>query len=149
MEPILRVATERDLEVVLGFMQQYYAFDHLVFDEANAASAVRQLIGDDRLGVIWLICEGPTPVGYIVLTFGYTLEYHGRNAFIDEFFLQPSHRGRGWGRHTLRAVETACRGFGLRAIHLEVTRTNKSVQELYRKLGFRDHDRYLMTKRID
>jgi GNAT superfamily N-acetyltransferase len=42
-------------------------------------------------------------VGYIVLTFGYSLEYLGRDAFIDEFYLRESYRGRRWGRRTLES----------------------------------------------
>jgi len=76
-------------------MRRYYAFDQIPFDEAPARNALCQLISDQVSGVIWLICDGTTLVGYIVLTFGYSLEYHGREVFIDEFFIQPSHRGMG------------------------------------------------------
>ncbi|HEX2680374.1 MAG TPA: hypothetical protein VHQ03_03690 [Candidatus Dormibacteraeota bacterium] len=37
---------------------------------------------------------------------------------------------------------------GVHALHLEVTHANTGAQQLYRKFGFEDHDRYLMTKRI-
>ena len=149
MGPILRVAESGDLDVLIDLMRGYYGLDQIPFDEPQARNALSQLVSDQLLGVIWLICDGMAPVGYIVLTFGYSLEYHGRDAFIDEFFIQPSHRGRGWGREALRCVEDASRGFGVHAVHLEVTHVNKGAQRFYRKLGFEDHNRYLMTKRID
>ena len=37
---------------------------------------------------------------------------------------------------------------GRQALHLEVERTNAAGQTLYRKFGFEDHDRYLMSRRI-
>jgi len=37
---------------------------------------------------------------------------------------------------------------GRQALHLEVERTNAVGQTLYRKFGFEDHDRYLMSRRI-
>jgi len=120
----------------MDFMRRYYAFDQIPFDEAPARNALCQLISDQVSGVIWLICDGTTLVGYIVLTFGYSLEYHGREVFIDEFFIQPSHRGRGWGRRTLRYVEDASREFGVQAVHLEVTHANKGAQEFYPKMSF-------------
>jgi ribosomal protein S18 acetylase RimI-like enzyme len=36
----------------------------------------------------------------------------------------------------------------VRAIHLEVVRRNVAALEFYRKLGFKDHDHYMMTLRV-
>ena len=41
-----------------------------------------------------------------------------------------------------------CRTEGIAALHLEVERANTIAQEVYRKQGFKDHDRYLLTKWI-
>jgi ribosomal protein S18 acetylase RimI-like enzyme len=46
----------------------------------------------------------------------------------------------------LRHAEEAARKLGVRAVHLEVTHANTRAQQLYRGLGFADHDRHLMTK---
>jgi ribosomal protein S18 acetylase RimI-like enzyme len=35
---------------------------------------------------------------------------------------------------------------GVHTLHLEVERKNVRAHHLYRKMGFEDHDRYLMTK---
>ncbi len=42
----------------------------------------------------------------------------------------------------------ACQKLDINALHLEVERTNISSQKLYRKFGFENHDRYLLTRRI-
>lgn len=41
-----------------------------------------------------------------------------------------------------------CREAGVSALHLEVARKNTAAQGFYRRLGFEDHDRYLMTRRF-
>jgi ribosomal protein S18 acetylase RimI-like enzyme len=38
---------------------------------------------------------------------------------------------------------------GVRALHLEVERDNAAGQALYRRRGFRDGGRVLLTKRLD
>jgi GNAT superfamily N-acetyltransferase len=81
-----------------------------------------------------------------VLTFGYSLEFHGRDAFVDELYLQEGARGRGTGRQALEFLAGVCSDLGVRALHLEVVRGNEAAQRLYRGFGFEDHDRYLMTK---
>ncbi len=50
MEPRLRAAKHTDLESLVAFMRQYYAFDHLTFAERLARGALRRLIRDRSLG---------------------------------------------------------------------------------------------------
>lgn len=84
--------------------------------------------------------------GYIVLTFGFSLEFHGRDAFVDELYVRNGYRGHGIGKASLRLVEEVCQKEGIKALHLEVDRQNLHAQNLYRKAGYKDHDRYLLTK---
>src|SRR5262249_51595343 len=101
-------------------------------------AALLILLRHPSFGRVWLICDHEMPVGYIALTFGYSLEYLGRDAFIDEFFLLKTHRSRGWGCKALDFVEGFARSQSVRAIHLEVTRNNESAQSVYRKSGYVD-----------
>lgn len=147
--PQFRAATESDVTLLLRFMRDYYAFDGHAFDESRARSALLAFLREESFGRAWLICDGNTQVGYVVLTLGYSLEYLGRDAFIDEFFLIESHRSRGWGRKTMAFVEDFARSLGVRSLHLEVVRANRRALEVYRKLGFRDHEHHLMSKWIE
>jgi GNAT superfamily N-acetyltransferase len=149
MEPSFRIATESDTDVLLAMMREYYAFDHHPFDSEKARTALIGLLRQPVFGCVWLICAGENVVGYIVLTFGYSLELLGRDAFVDEFFLLESHRGQGWGRKAMEFVEEAARSLEVHAIHLEVTRHNAGAQQFYPKLGFGDRGHHLMSKWID
>jgi diamine N-acetyltransferase len=103
-QPEFCLATPADAELLLDFMREYYAFDGHHYDREAADAALLGLLRNPDFGLAWLILDSGTPVGYIVLCFGYSLEYLGRDAFIDEFYLLESHRGRGWGRQTLAFV---------------------------------------------
>ena len=149
MEPFFRPATDADAELLLQMMREYYAYDGHVFEERQARIALLAFLREPSYGRAWLICENSTPVGYVVLTFGYSLEYLGRDAFIDELYLRESHRGRGWGRRSLDFIEEEARKFEIRSIHLEVVRDNLAAKEVYRKSGYQDHDHYLMSKWIE
>lgn len=123
-------------------------FPNPLDDETNRA-IVRQLIENERLGKIWLILVDGEAVGYIVLTYGYSLEYAGRDALIDELYLRENYRGCGIGKQTIEFVSEFCRANGIRALHLEVEHENKTAQALYHKTGFVGHDRYFLTKWIE
>jgi ribosomal protein S18 acetylase RimI-like enzyme len=146
--PIFKPATPDDIETLIAMMRELYAHDGTVFDEAIARRALVGVIGDDTLGRVFLIILASDVAGYAVLTFGYSLEFHGRDAFVDEIYLRAEYRGQGIGKRALQFLAELCAAEGVNALHLEVERANVSAQAVYRKFGFEDHDRYLMTKYI-
>lgn len=148
MPVTLEPARPADLELLLGFMRDYYVLDHLAFDRQRAARALSRLMDDPSAGFVWLIHAEADVIGYLVLTLGYSLEYHGRDAFIDELFLDAPFRGRGYGKQVMALVEDQARRLNVQAIHLEVERDNTRAQALYRTAGYGEHDRFLMTKRL-
>jgi GNAT superfamily N-acetyltransferase len=148
VEPSFRLAVESDTVTLLKFMRAYYAFDGHGFDEDKARGALTTLLRDPSLGRVWLILDGEAPVGYIVICFSYSLEWLGRDAFVDEFYLLPEYRGRGWGRKTMAFVEDAARSLNVRALHLEVVRQNATALQVYRKLGFKDRESAFLSKWI-
>lgn len=129
-------------------MREYYAFDGHAFDDERTPVALTALLRDPNLGRVWLILDDSAPAGYVVLCFGYSLEWLGRDAFIDEFFLREPYRSRGWGHKTLAFVEEAARSCNIRTLHLEVVRQNVAALQVYRKLGFHEHGSTFMSKWI-
>jgi GNAT superfamily N-acetyltransferase len=106
--PEFRLAVPADAVTLIPFMREYYEYDGHAWHEDHAREALLGLLNDPQYGFAWLILDANTPVGYVVLTFGYSLEFLGR-AFIDELFLLPAYRGRGWGTKTLEFLEGQAR----------------------------------------
>ncbi len=151
MQSIIRPAQAGDIERLIRFSRQLNKEDptftgEFHFDEAAVRIALTQLLADQSLGRVWLICIDERPVGYVVLTFGFSLESRGRDALIDEIYLLPEYRHRGIGRWVMGQMEVEARAEGARRIYLEVERPNVRAQAFYRQLGFEDHNRYLMSK---
>ncbi len=65
---------------------------------SDLARAVTVLLQDPSLGRMWLIEVAGSSIGYLALTLGYSLEFHGRDSFLDELFIQSPYRGHGFGR---------------------------------------------------
>jgi len=149
MDVMLRPAIADDIELLLRFSAALYAEDGTaLFVRSRAEVGFRRLVNDESLGRVWLIEEGGRSVGYIVLTWGFSIEYEGRVGLIDELFVEPGRRSRGLGARAIEVAEVACRERGIGALQLEVARANTRAQALYRRAGFVDHDRYLMTKEL-
>jgi len=149
MKVTYRAADPEDLMELLAMMKELQADDpwSCPFDEAATAKVTEQLLRDPGLGRAWFIAAAGENVGYIVMAFDYSLEYRGRNAWVDEFFVRRSHRGLGIGTRALEFFEQQAQELGVAAVHLEVNHGNRAI-DLYRRMGFEDHHRYLMTKWI-
>lgn len=148
MEPEFKIAEESDIDLLLELMREFYEYDRIPYDRAIARAALDGIINDGNQGSVWLIGASGETVGYAALTFGYSLEYHGRDAFLDELFIREPHRRKGIGKQVLKFVEKNCSELGIRGLHLVVERKNTNAQNFYRAFGFQTQDRYLMTRWI-
>jgi GNAT superfamily N-acetyltransferase len=145
MEPALAPVGPHDRAALEPLVRAYYAEDFLAFDERRQGTALAALLDGDPLCLAWLVrLEGAT-IGYVVVTLGFSIESGGRDGFIDEFFIVPPMRGRGIGARVLALVEQEARRQGLERLYLEVGHGNRA-KSLYRRAGFVDHPRHLMSK---
>jgi len=148
METSFKRAEMSDMEILMEFIQEFCEVDHHPFDDSSVRVALTKIVSDDSLGRVWLIQHNSKAIGYIVLTFGYSLEYRGREAVIDEIYILESHRGQGIGKRAIEFVEEVSPSLEIKVLHLEVERENIAAQRFYQKVGFEAQDSYLMTKWI-
>ena len=137
-----------DLDALLEFVKAYYDFDGIPYRSERIRIALDILLRDPSLGRVWIIRFGRKAVGHAILTFGYDLEFNGRQATITELFIAPAYRSRRMGSKMIKLIEETCRQLGIGALELQVERDNVRAQSLYRKLGFRAHDRIPMSKML-
>lgn len=150
MKPRYKVADLSDIDTLLSLIQEFYRESGgLIFDPVLTRNAVEKLLYDNLLGYALLIQVDVATIGYLILTLGFSLEYYGRDAFIDELYIREGYRGKGIGTHALEFTQSFSKNIGVRALHLEVDRSNTRAQAFYHKADFVDHDRYLMTKLIN
>jgi ribosomal protein S18 acetylase RimI-like enzyme len=143
-----KAAAPDDAAAFLALMQEYYEYDAHEFHQEKARRALEPLLASPVYGLAWLIQDGKLVIGYAVITFGYSLEFGGRDAFLDELYLRENYRGRGIGTRIIQHTLDVCQTHGVKALHLEVMAQNTRAQELYRRLGFELRDSRLMSKII-
>jgi len=141
-----RYAKDEDLALTVSMMRQFYQEEGYPFVASAAEHAARLLMSDPAFGRFCLLTLDGVIAGYLVVTFGFSLEFLGRDAFVDELFVLPEFRGQGIGTQALQFAEVVCKETGVRALHLEVEFKKNRTHLLYERAGFRDHERHLMTK---
>ena len=139
-----------DEEVILPLMIAFNGDEGIAWQPSTMVPALRRLLHDPALGIVLVAKErtSSAPVGYGIATFGYDVEYSGRDAIITELFVESRHRGRGAGRLLLDALVRTLRGHGISAVHLMVRPENARARALYESLEFRQVPRLLMTRHL-
>ena len=144
-----RPAHPADTGTILALMRAFYIEEHLVFDETAARRAVAELLSRPEWGTILVFEAAGRVVGHATLTFGFSLEFHGRYVLLDELYLIPDVRGRGRGRRALALTETWARSAQVAALRLELNHANTRARALYLAAGFTDDRRDLFTRWLD
>lgn len=143
----LQLARPEDIDKLEPLVAGYHAFEGIETTEDARRDALGPLLDGTPHGVAYLIGPRVSPVGYIVISFGYSVELGGIDGFIDEFFIRERVRGRGMGTEVLQSLLPALERHGVKALHLEIGRDNEAARRLYERAGFKPRATYhLMTR---
>ena len=144
----IRPATPADLATLLPMVRDLHEHEGIRGTLTDVRNALGRLLAEPQRGRILLAGDGGLATGYVAVCFGYSIEFHGVDAFIDELYVLPTERGKGLGQKLIDAAEAMCRTEGVVAVHLEVDHANPKAHALYHRTGFKDHTRHLMTMRM-
>jgi GNAT superfamily N-acetyltransferase len=145
----LRLAASEDVDVLLGLCEQFYRHFEYRFEPLSHRAMIERFVSDSNLGSMWLLessdDEGAKAIGYVALTYGFSFEFGGRDAFVDELFVAPTFRGTGVGTAALKELQQRATSLGLVGIHLQTEHYNVDARKLYESLGFSDLKRSIQT----
>ena len=145
MTQILHLATAADLDRLEPMVAAYHALEGIATDAEKRRAALEPLLDGSPHGAVWMIGPRMSPVGYIAVSFGWSIELGGLDGVLDEFWIREKIRGRGMGTEALNALQKALEAAGVVALSLEVAHGNEKAERLYRRAGFRVRDYRYMT----
>lgn len=141
------LAAPHEADAIVALAHAFHREDGHPLSAAGAAALVAMLDLPRSFGRVVVPRIEGTVVGYGALCFGYSVEYEGREAFIDDIYIVPAHRGQGLGKRLLARLQQEARDAGCRAIHMEVMAGNPA-EHWYRAEGWTDRGSLLLTKRM-
>lgn len=150
MDITLSKANKEDIQVLMPFVTSYHDFEAIDITAQDRQASLLHLIENPALGCIWMIEISRVAVGYIVICVSYSIEFCGYDAFVDEFFIEKTFRGKGVGSVVLELVKKESKKIGIKALHLEVDRNNVAARMIYIKANFKEREKYvIMTIELD
>lgn len=151
----VRIAAVADAEQLLDLMEDFNRIESIPFARAPMGQALMPLLGaDNHLGRVVIAATDAVAgaandraIGYALVTFGYDLEYGGRDAWLTELYLVASARARGDGKRLLDEAVAVAKAAGAHAMHLQVRHENDVARAVYERAGFKVWTRLGYTKR--
>jgi ribosomal protein S18 acetylase RimI-like enzyme len=147
MSAALTLAKPDHLDKLVALVAAFHEEAGLTSTDDTRRAGVAPLLDGVPHGCAYLIGPPKAPIGYVVICFGWSVEFAGLDAMIDELYIRPGVRGRGIATEALVALPRALSSFGLRAIHLEVDKDNPNAIKLYRRSGFEAREKYMLMSR--
>ncbi len=143
----LRLASTDDLDRLVSLVERFHAETGIDQDDQTRREALYPLLEGSPQGAIWLIGPRSSPVGYVAVTFTWSIRLGGLDAMVDEFFIREKVRNRGMGSEALSALARALADQGVRALHL-VARNDEAATRFCGRLGFTAHDQTRLMTRL-
>ena len=147
MTAALTLAGPDHADALLPLIASFHAEAGFDLSDDHRANALQPLLDGVPHGVAYLIGPARAPIGYAIISFGWSMELGGMDGFLDELFIRPGVRGRGVASEVLQALGKALGQAGVKALHLEVDTENETAQRLYRRNGFIPRERYMLMSR--
>ena len=143
MSQLLHLANSDDLARLLPMVAAFHGEVGIESTPEKREGAVTPLLEGSPLGAIWMIGPKMAPVGYVCVSFGWSIELGGMDAMIDELWIREKVRGRGMGTEALEALKRALGAAGVTALHLESV--GAEATRLYERSGFQRRPHALLT----
>ena len=148
--------TAAELQVYLAGAIDNYAREHVkagnwLPEEAHQKSEqeFKQLLPDgvaSKDQYLFSIEEAPSGLKIGMLWFAVTLKGAHQTAFIYDFIIDEAHRGQGYGRQALAALDQQAAALGVETISLHAFAHNQTAIALYQKLGYAITDVHMSKK---
>ena len=138
-----RRARAQDLPLLLTLVAEFCALDQHPFDSDRVAFSLSPLLDNDEHGVVYIV-EPDT--GYLIVTWGYSLESGGREGLIDEIYLRR--RGEGIGASVMTWLFEEMRRRGIVRMFLETESHNDRARHFYAQHDFEADDSIWMSRTL-
>lgn len=140
MSTAITLATTADIDALLPLLQRHDEERRNSTDNVQLAESVQPLLEGQPHGAIWLIGPRRSPLGYVLVTFGWSRSLGGREAWLDEIFIRPSVRNRGIAKEVTNAIAVSLTKAGLKAFHARVNIQDVRARRFCEKLGWKIED---------
>ena len=132
----IRAARVDDVTIIMQLIRDLAAYERAP-DEVvtNEEQLVDVLFGERPAAEVLLAFEGETPVGFAVYFYNFSTWLGRAGLYLEDLFVKPEKRGKGYGRALLVELAKIARDGGCGRMEWAVLDWNEPAIKFYRALG--------------
>ena len=135
MELTFRFAEERDTPLILDFIKWLADYEQLLDQVvADEATLTDQLFRKKNAEVLFALEDGKE-VGFALFFHNFSTFLGRSGLYLEDLFVLPEHRGKGYGRAMFRRLAAIARERGCGRMEWWCLDWNKPSIDFYRSLG--------------
>jgi GNAT superfamily N-acetyltransferase len=132
----IRAATAADIPVILRLIRDLATYERAPNDVVATENGLREvLFGNDPAAQVLLLFEEEDAAGFAVYFFNFSTWLGRPGLYLEDLFVEPENRGRGYGRALLVHLAKIARDHGCGRMEWAVLDWNKPAIGFYKKLG--------------
>ena len=137
----IRPATVADVPIILDLIRALATYERAPNEvTATEENLVKVLFGERPAAEVLLAFENETAVGFAVFFHNFSTWLGRPGLYLEDLFVRPEDRGKGYGRALLIQLAKIARDRGCGRMEWAVLDWNKPAIEFYRKLGAKPMD---------
>jgi GNAT superfamily N-acetyltransferase len=143
----IRPATEADVSVIGQLIRELAEYERAP-DEAIATDEdLREvLFGPEPAAHVLIALENETPIGFAIYFFNFSTWLGRRGLYLEDLFVKPTLRGKGYGRALLVRLAEIAHARGCGRMEWAVLDWNEPAIRFYRKLGAKPMDEWTVFR---
>lgn len=139
--------TERDIPVILGLIRSLAEYEDLSGEVRATEDDLREsLFGDRPAAEVLIAYLDAESVGFAVFFENYSTFLGRRGLYLEDLFVLPRWRGRGYGRVLLSSVARIAVERGCGRMEWSVLDWNERALSFYRRLGARPMEEWRLHR---
>ncbi|HYR41660.1 MAG TPA: GNAT family N-acetyltransferase [Terriglobia bacterium] len=136
MSPQIRKATETDVPVIAWFIRQLAEYERLLQETVMTEEILREsLFGSRSSAEVLLGYHEDKPVAFAVFFHNFSTFLGRRGLYLEDLFVIPEMRGKGFGRALLVHLARIARERNCGRFEWAVLNWNQPAIDFYKKLG--------------
>jgi GNAT superfamily N-acetyltransferase len=147
---MIRPASVTDIPVIMQLIRDLAAYERAPNDVTATENQLRNvLFGEKPSAEVRLALEGDSPVGFAVFFHNFSTWLGKPGLYLEDLFVKPEHRGKGYGRALLVDLAKIARDRGCGRMEWAVLDWNEPAIQFYRKLGAKPMDEWTVFRLTD
>jgi GNAT superfamily N-acetyltransferase len=140
-------ATERDLSLILRFVNELAAYEKLAHEVTATEEILRtSLFGARPAAEVVIARADAEPAGFAVYFQTFSTFLGRPGVYLEDLYVSPQWRGRGLGRRLLAHVAGGAVDRGYGRMEWSVLDWNDLALDVYRKIGARPMDEWTVQR---